>query len=52
MRGMGLQRQPDPIDDDPAAVVATHDIHRDSHKWKERRRLLTRPRSAKSMLRR
>src|SRR5258707_687492 len=36
-RRVGLQRQPDPIDDDPAAVVATHDIDYDSHKSEERR---------------
>ena len=35
---VGLKRQPDPIDDDPAPVVATHDIHYNSHKSKERRR--------------
>src|SRR5437879_1927833 len=34
---IGLQRQPDPIDDDSAAVVATHDIDYDSHKSEERR---------------
>ena len=35
---VGLQRQFDAIDDDFDSVVATHDIHDDSHKWKERRR--------------
>ena len=34
---VGLERLLDPINDDPASVVATHDIHDDSHKWKERR---------------
>ena len=34
---VGLQRLLDPIDDDFDSVVATHDIHDDSHKWKERR---------------
>src|SRR5205814_584829 len=33
---VGLQRQPDSIDDDTTSVVATHDIHYDSHKSKER----------------
>jgi hypothetical protein len=42
---VGLQRQLDPIDDDPASMVATHDIHDDSHKWKERSEHPTRPRS-------
>ena len=37
-RRVGLQGQLDPIYDDPGTVVATHDIHCDSHKWKERRR--------------
>ena len=36
MCGYGLQRELDPINDDPGAVVATHDIHSDAHKWKER----------------
>jgi len=34
---VGLQGQLDSIDDDAGSVVATHDIHDDSHKWKERR---------------
>jgi hypothetical protein len=42
---IGLERLLDPINDDPASVVATHDIHDDSHKWKERSELPTQPRS-------
>jgi hypothetical protein len=33
-----LQRLSDTTDYDLGSVVATHDIQRDSHKWKERRR--------------
>ena len=33
---IGLKRQPDPIDDDSASVVATHDIDYDSHISKRR----------------
>jgi hypothetical protein len=29
-----IQRAFDALNDNPAAVVATHDIHYDSHKWK------------------
>lgn len=36
---VSLQGQLDPIDDDSDSVVATHDIHDDSHKWKERSEL-------------
>ena len=41
---VGLERLFDTIDDDRDSVVATHDIHDDSHKWKERSELSTRPR--------
>ena len=34
-----FERAFDAFDDDTRAVVATHDIHYDSHKWRERGRL-------------
>jgi hypothetical protein len=42
---VGLERLFDTIDDDRDSVVATHDIHDDSHKWKERGRHPSRRRS-------
>ncbi len=34
---VSFERAFDAFDDNPAAVVATHDIHYDSHKWGKRR---------------
>ena len=39
MRSVGFERQFDAFDDDSATVVATHDIHCDSHKVEERGKL-------------
>jgi hypothetical protein len=46
---IGLQCDFDPIDDNPASVVTTHDIDCDSHKKKERSRKIQ-PRSPKNEL--
>ena len=43
---VALQRLFDALDHDPASVVATHDIHNDSHKAKERGGPFFHPRSS------
>jgi hypothetical protein len=46
-RSVGLQGELNTVDDGTTSVVATHDIHCDSHKAKERWREQILPRSLK-----